>query len=108
MRISAPTLAAEHLAVDDGLQVHAETLRRWMKQAGLWRGQRRRKPYRQGSGQAVNHTGSSPRSSFPRERPQRPSFRTAVQPTARYGLRRTKCPRPDPRKPGPIQYSARS
>jgi hypothetical protein len=28
-----PTLAAEHLASDDGLEVHAETLRRWMKQA---------------------------------------------------------------------------
>lgn len=42
-----PTLAAEHLGKDDGLQVHAETLRRWMKRAGLWRGQRRRKPYRQ-------------------------------------------------------------
>src|SRR5205807_576762 len=42
-----PTLAAEHLASDDGLDVHAETLRRWMKQAGLWQRQRRRKPYRQ-------------------------------------------------------------
>ena len=42
-----PTLAAEHLASDDGLKVHAETLRRWMKQAGLWQRQRRRKPYRQ-------------------------------------------------------------
>lgn len=42
-----PTLASEHLASDDGLPVAAETLRRWMKQAGLWRGQRRRKPYRQ-------------------------------------------------------------
>ena len=42
-----PTLAAEHLASDDALGVHAETLRRWMKQAGLWRGQRRRKAYRQ-------------------------------------------------------------
>ena len=42
-----PTLAAEHLASDDGLEVHAETLRRWMKQAGLWQRQRRRKPYRQ-------------------------------------------------------------
>jgi hypothetical protein len=42
-----PTLACEHLASDDGLEVHAETLRRWMKQAGLWRRQRRRKPYRQ-------------------------------------------------------------
>jgi len=42
-----PTLAAEHLGSDDGLEVHAETLRRWMKQAGLWQRQRRRKPYRQ-------------------------------------------------------------
>jgi transposase len=42
-----PTLAAEHLASDDGLEVHAETLRRWMKEAGLWQRQRRRKPYRQ-------------------------------------------------------------
>jgi transposase len=42
-----PTLAAEHLASDDGLEVQAETLRRWMKQAGLWQRQRRRKAYRQ-------------------------------------------------------------
>ena len=42
-----PTLAAEHLASDDGLDVQAETLRRWMKQAGLWQRQRRRKAYRQ-------------------------------------------------------------
>jgi len=42
-----PTLASEHLASDGGLEVHAETLRRWMKQAGLWQRQRRRKPYRQ-------------------------------------------------------------
>src|SRR6266436_3544640 len=41
------TLAAEHLASDDGLEVHAETLRRWLREAGLWRKQRRRKPYRQ-------------------------------------------------------------
>ena len=34
-----PTLAAEHLASDDGLEVQAETLRRWMKQAGLWQRQ---------------------------------------------------------------------
>jgi transposase len=40
------TLAAEHLASDDGLQVHAETLRCWLKEAGLWQRQRRRKPYR--------------------------------------------------------------
>src|SRR6266436_2407275 len=42
-----PTLAAEHLGSDDGLEVHAETLRRWMTEAGLWQKQRRRKPYRQ-------------------------------------------------------------
>ena len=42
-----PTLAAEHLASDDGLEVQAETLRRWRKEAGLWQRQRRRKPYRQ-------------------------------------------------------------
>src|SRR5713101_450959 len=41
-----PTLAAEHLASDDGLAVPVETLRPWMKQAGLWQRQRRRKPYR--------------------------------------------------------------
>jgi transposase len=42
-----PTLACEHLASDDGLQVHAETLRRWSKEAGCWQRQRRREPYRQ-------------------------------------------------------------
>jgi transposase len=42
-----PTLAAEHLAEEDGLSVHAETLRRWMGEAGLWRRARRRQPYRQ-------------------------------------------------------------
>jgi transposase len=42
-----PTLAAEHLAEEEGLAVHAETLRRWMGEAGLWRRARRRQPYRQ-------------------------------------------------------------
>ena len=42
-----PTLASEHLGSDDGLDVQAETLRRWMKEAGLWQRRRRRKPYRQ-------------------------------------------------------------
>jgi transposase len=42
-----PTLAAEHLASDDEMRVHAETLRGWMKQAGMWRRQRRRSAYRQ-------------------------------------------------------------
>lgn len=41
-----PTLAAEHLASEDGLQVHAETLRRWMLETGLWSQARRRKKHR--------------------------------------------------------------
>ena len=41
------TLASEHLREDDGLEVHAETLRRWLKQEGMAGGrQRRRQPYR--------------------------------------------------------------
>jgi transposase len=31
-----PTLAAEHLASEDGVRVHHDTLRRWMLAAGLW------------------------------------------------------------------------
>ena len=42
-----PTLAAEHLASEDGMQIDAETLRRWMLEEGLWRRRRKRKPYRQ-------------------------------------------------------------
>jgi transposase len=42
-----PTLAAEHLASEDGLTVHHETLRRWMLAAGLWSRMRKRRPYRQ-------------------------------------------------------------
>ena len=42
-----PTLAAEHLEEDHGLQVGSETLRRWMLVEGLWSRERRRKPYRQ-------------------------------------------------------------
>src|SRR6202166_3495920 len=42
-----PTLAAEHLASEDGLGVDAETLRRWMLAEGLWSRQRKRKAYRQ-------------------------------------------------------------
>jgi transposase len=42
-----PTLAAEHLASEDGLTVHHETLRRWMLAAGLWSRARKRLPYRQ-------------------------------------------------------------
>jgi transposase len=42
-----PTLAAEHLANEDGLTVHHDTLRRWMLAAGLWRRARKRSPHRQ-------------------------------------------------------------
>jgi transposase len=42
-----PTLAAEHLAREDGMRIDAETLRRWMLEEGLWRRRRKRKPYRQ-------------------------------------------------------------
>ena len=31
-----PTLAAEHLATDEGIELDAETLRRWMLGEGLW------------------------------------------------------------------------
>ena len=40
-----PTLAAEHLAKEDGLQIDAETLRRWMLADGLWSRERKRKPH---------------------------------------------------------------
>jgi transposase len=42
-----PTLAAEHLTEEHGLQVDSETLRRWMLAAGLWTRERKRKRYRQ-------------------------------------------------------------
>ena len=42
-----PTLAAEHLASEDGITVHHDTLRRWMVAAGLWSRVRRHAPHRQ-------------------------------------------------------------
>jgi len=42
-----PTLAAEHLASEDGVGVHHDTLRRWMLAAGLWSRARKRSPHRQ-------------------------------------------------------------
>jgi hypothetical protein len=42
-----PTLAAEHLAEEDGLQLDAETLRRWMLAEGLWTRQRKSKAHHQ-------------------------------------------------------------
>src|SRR2546422_9106288 len=41
-----PTLAAEHLAEEDGLELKAETLRRWMLAEGLWSRERRRRRHR--------------------------------------------------------------
>jgi transposase len=42
-----PTLAAEHLAAEDGLIVDHETLRRWMLADGLWSRARKRRAHRQ-------------------------------------------------------------
>lgn len=41
-----PTLAAEHLSSEDGLQVNAETLRQWMLADGLWSRARQRRQHR--------------------------------------------------------------
>jgi transposase len=41
-----PTLAAEHLASEDGIHVHHDTLRRWMLAAGLWSRRRKRSVHR--------------------------------------------------------------
>src|ERR1700740_2728393 len=41
-----PTLAAEHLASEDGLNIDAETLRRWMLAEGLWSRERKRRRHR--------------------------------------------------------------
>ena len=41
-----PTLAAEHLASEDGITVDHETLRRWMLEAGLWSRARKRRAHR--------------------------------------------------------------
>jgi len=41
-----PTLAAEHLASEDRLRVHGETLRRWMLAEGLWSRERKRWKHR--------------------------------------------------------------
>ena len=41
-----PTLAAEKLDEEDNLKLHAETLRTWLKAAGLWLPKRQRKAHR--------------------------------------------------------------
>ena len=59
-----PTLAAEHLDFEDGLQVNAETLRQWMLTAGLWsrarqgRRHRRRRERKEHFGELVQMDGS--------------------------------------------------
>ena len=40
-----PTLAAEHLAEEDGIAIDHETLRGWMLAEGLWNRQRKRKKH---------------------------------------------------------------
>src|SRR5271169_6610709 len=42
-----PTLAAEYLRREDGLEVDHETLRRWLVVQGLWQSRRRRQQHRQ-------------------------------------------------------------
>jgi transposase len=42
-----PTLAAEYLGREDGLEIDHDTLRRWLVQEGLWQARRRRQQHRQ-------------------------------------------------------------
>src|SRR5208282_1052066 len=42
-----PTLAAEHLAEEEGIDLGVETLRGWMLEAGLWSRERRGRAHRQ-------------------------------------------------------------
>ena len=42
-----PTLAAEHLAQEDGIEIGVETLRGWMLEEGLWSRERRGRAHRQ-------------------------------------------------------------
>ena len=41
-----PTLAAEHLASEGRMEIHPETLRRWMLAEGLWSRERKRQQHR--------------------------------------------------------------
>lgn len=41
-----PTLAAEHLGSDDRVEIHPQTLRRWMLEEGLWSRARKRRAHR--------------------------------------------------------------
>jgi transposase len=59
-----PTLAAEHLHAEHGIEVDHETLRRWMLEAGLWskerksRKHRRRRPRKEHFGELLQMDGS--------------------------------------------------
>ena len=59
-----PTLAAEHWASEDGMEISAGTLRRWMLAAGLWsrerkaRAHRNRRERREHFGELVQMDGS--------------------------------------------------
>ncbi len=59
-----PTLAAEHLQQEHGIELDHETLRRWMLQAGLWsrerksRTHRRRRPRKEHFGELLQMDGS--------------------------------------------------
>jgi transposase len=41
-----PTLASEKLLEEDNINIHAETLRTWLKKAGIWLPRRKRKEHR--------------------------------------------------------------
>ena len=41
-----PTLASEHLASEDGIEIQVQTLRRWMLAEGLWSRARQRRAHR--------------------------------------------------------------
>ena len=53
-----PTLAAEHLQSEDGVHVHAETLRRWMLGEGLWSRERQQRERKEHFGELVQMDGS--------------------------------------------------
>jgi transposase len=53
-----PTLAAEHLASDDDVEVNAQTLRRWMLAEGLWSRARKRRERKEHVGELVQMDGS--------------------------------------------------